>query len=146
MELSFSAKKLKNTGFLSKSGVFYGCGGRTRTYDLRVMSPTSFQLLYSAMSLRSPECLDIVTRVCLFVKHLFYNFQNIFGTRIYMSQRDALCRRIQVREHKFIIIGIRISTEMLVLALIHLIIPEYRKYVIGIEPLHHFQIVTRNLF
>ena len=28
---------------------FYGCGGRTRTYDLRVMSPTSFQLLYSAM-------------------------------------------------------------------------------------------------
>ena len=28
---------------------FYGCGGRTRTYDLRVMSPTSFQLLYSAI-------------------------------------------------------------------------------------------------
>ena len=26
-----------------------GCGGRTRTYDLRVMSPTSFQLLYSAI-------------------------------------------------------------------------------------------------
>ena len=30
----------------------YGCGGRTRTYDLRVMSPTSYQLLYSAISLR----------------------------------------------------------------------------------------------
>ena len=30
-------------------GVFFGCGGRTRTYDLRVMSPTSFQLLYSAI-------------------------------------------------------------------------------------------------
>ena len=28
---------------------FSGCGGRTRTYDLRVMSPTSFQLLYSAI-------------------------------------------------------------------------------------------------
>lgn len=28
---------------------FGGCGGRTRTYDLRVMSPTSFQLLYSAI-------------------------------------------------------------------------------------------------
>ena len=28
---------------------FYGCGGRTRTYDLRVMSPTSYQLLYSAI-------------------------------------------------------------------------------------------------
>ncbi len=27
----------------------FGCGGRTRTYDLRVMSPTSFQLLYSAI-------------------------------------------------------------------------------------------------
>lgn len=26
-----------------------GCGGRTRTYDLRVMSPTSFQLLYPAI-------------------------------------------------------------------------------------------------
>ena len=29
--------------------VIFGCGGRTRTYDLRVMSPTSFQLLYSAI-------------------------------------------------------------------------------------------------
>ena len=28
---------------------FYGCGGRTRTCDLRVMSPTSFQLLYPAI-------------------------------------------------------------------------------------------------
>ena len=26
-----------------------GCGGRTRTYGLRVMSPTSYQLLYSAI-------------------------------------------------------------------------------------------------
>ncbi len=29
--------------------VFTSSGGRTRTYDLRVMSPTSYQLLYSAM-------------------------------------------------------------------------------------------------
>ena len=54
------------SGFLSKSALtilatkqrkvpkpwwfrnFYGCGGRTRTYDLRVMSPTSFQLLHPA--------------------------------------------------------------------------------------------------
>ena len=28
---------------------FYGCGGRTWTNDLRVMSPTSYQLLYSAI-------------------------------------------------------------------------------------------------
>ena len=27
----------------------YGCGDRIRTYDLRVMSPTSYQLLYSAI-------------------------------------------------------------------------------------------------
>ena len=40
-------KTKKNHG---KSRGFYGCGGRTRTYDLRVMSPTSFQLLYSAIS------------------------------------------------------------------------------------------------
>ena len=30
------------------SGLF-GCGERTRTSDLRVMSPTSYQLLYPAM-------------------------------------------------------------------------------------------------
>ena len=39
---------------------FFGCGGRTRTYDLRVMSPTSFQLLYSAIFRHSLECLGII--------------------------------------------------------------------------------------
>ena len=34
---------------------FYGCGGRTRTYDLRVMSPTSYQLLYSAIFTWHPQ-------------------------------------------------------------------------------------------
>ena len=29
--------------------LLFGCGGRTRTCDLRVMSPTSFQLLYPAI-------------------------------------------------------------------------------------------------
>ena len=33
----------------SKSDFLYGSGGRTRTSDLRVMSPTSCQLLYPAM-------------------------------------------------------------------------------------------------
>ena len=28
---------------------FFSCGDRTRTYDLRVMSPTSYQLLHPAM-------------------------------------------------------------------------------------------------
>ncbi len=32
-----------------RMGFLSGCGGRTRTYDLRVMSPTSYQLLYSAI-------------------------------------------------------------------------------------------------
>ena len=40
-ECSQRIKSYKNTR--------HGCGGRTRTYDLRVMSPTSFQLLYSAI-------------------------------------------------------------------------------------------------
>ena len=49
-ELSKIAQKVrKTTVFVVKTVVFYGCGGRTRTYDLRVMSPTSFQLLYSAI-------------------------------------------------------------------------------------------------
>ena len=46
-------KVRKNTGFLIEIRCFYGCGGRTRTYDLRVMSPTSFQLLYSAICMHS---------------------------------------------------------------------------------------------
>ena len=29
--------------------LLFSSGGRTRTYDLRVMSPTSYRLLYSAM-------------------------------------------------------------------------------------------------
>ena len=33
----------------SKSDFLYGSGGRTRTSGLRVMSPTSYQLLYPAM-------------------------------------------------------------------------------------------------
>ena len=45
----FSSKNKKNHRFRDENGGFYGCGGRTRTYDLRVMSPTSYQLLYSAI-------------------------------------------------------------------------------------------------
>ena len=35
--------------FLQGIPLPYSSGGRTRTYDLRVMSPTSYRLLYSAM-------------------------------------------------------------------------------------------------
>ena len=49
---------------------FFGCGGRTRTYDLRVMSPTSFQLLYSAIW-GAPQRLYIISRGVPFVNPLF---------------------------------------------------------------------------
>ena len=42
-------KKLEKPRISYEIRGFYGCGGRTRTYDLRVMSPTSYQLLYSAI-------------------------------------------------------------------------------------------------
>ena len=45
----FCVKKLEKHRISYRNPVFFGCGGRTRTYDLRVMSPTSFQLLYSAI-------------------------------------------------------------------------------------------------
>ena len=41
-----SAETLINKGF---SALNFGCGGRTRTCDLRVMSPTSYQLLHPAI-------------------------------------------------------------------------------------------------
>ena len=53
---------------------FYGCGGRTRTYDLRVMSPTSFQLLYSAILGCTLECLDSIPHLFPFVNSYFLLF------------------------------------------------------------------------
>ena len=58
--------------------VFYGCGGRTRTYDLRVMSPTSFQLLYSAIFGALLECLGIIAYRMLFVNTYFLSLSVIF--------------------------------------------------------------------
>ena len=51
-----------------------GCGGRTRTYDLRVMSPTSFQLLYSAILAALLECLDSIAWQSSFVKGFYLSF------------------------------------------------------------------------
>ena len=51
---------------------FVSSGGRTRTYDLRVMSPTSYQLLYSAIfNYYSHECLIIIHLFSSFVKAFF---------------------------------------------------------------------------
>ena len=57
------------------TGYFYGCGGRTRTYDLRVMSPTSFQLLYSAICMRSLSA------------WLVYHSQAGLSTKIFLAFR-----------------------------------------------------------
>ena len=61
-------KKLEKHRISFEIRCFYGCGGRTRTYDLRVMSPTSFQLLYSAIFRHSLECLGIIAHGYCFVK------------------------------------------------------------------------------
>ena len=50
-------KKLEKHRISFEIRCFYGCGGRTRTYDLRVMSPTSYQLLYSAIFTWHPQVL-----------------------------------------------------------------------------------------
>ena len=53
-------------------GFRIGCGGRTRTYDLRVMSPTSYHLLHSAIFKRpQQECLIIISQSDGFVNLFF---------------------------------------------------------------------------
>ena len=53
-------------------GFFIGCGGRTRTYDLRVMSPTSYHLLHSAIfGHPQRECLIIISQSDGFVNLFF---------------------------------------------------------------------------
>ena len=63
-------KKLEKHRISFEIRCFYGCGGRTRTYDLRVMSPTSFQLLYSAIWALL-ECLGIIAHPPAFVNTIF---------------------------------------------------------------------------
>ena len=69
-------KKLEKHRISFEIRCFYGCGGRTRTYDLRVMSPTSYQLLYSAIFSILLECLGIIARWIPFVKHHFSVLQS----------------------------------------------------------------------
>ncbi len=53
-----------------------GCGGRTRTYDLRVMSPTSFQLLYPAIFCSPPCGTNIIYHLSKKCKSFFIFFSN----------------------------------------------------------------------
>ena len=55
-------KSAESHRFLIENGGFSGCGGRIRTNDLRVMSPTSYQLLYPAIFICAPLSLDIIPR------------------------------------------------------------------------------------
>ena len=48
-EVSYWAQKCGKSPDFLRNQDFSGCGGRTRTYGLRVMSPTSYQLLYPAI-------------------------------------------------------------------------------------------------
>ena len=68
----FLQKSKKNPGILLEYRGFYGCGGRTRTYDLRVMSPTSYRLLYSAIWGASLDCLSIIPRCAPVVNRYFF--------------------------------------------------------------------------
>ena len=47
-----SSKKIATKNLKSLMAIRTGCGGRTWTYDLRVMSPTSYQLLHPAATMR----------------------------------------------------------------------------------------------
>ena len=69
----------KKTADFVRNQRFYGCGDRTRTCDLRVMSPTSYQLLYSAISTKmvpvtglepvQHHCREILSLLCLPFHH-----------------------------------------------------------------------------
>ncbi len=65
-------RKIKNPSNCLFKGFCIGCGGRTRTYDLRVMSPTSYHLLHSAI-FKHPqsECLIIIPQCNVFVNTFF---------------------------------------------------------------------------
>ena len=53
-------------------GLFLVAGVGLEPHDLRVMSPTSYQLLYPAICIRSLERSNIILRTCAFVKYFFH--------------------------------------------------------------------------
>ena len=67
---------------------FFGCGGRTRTYDLRVMSPTSCQLLYSAILGCNLDCLDSIAQRNRIVNPYFLG---VFGENEQFYRKRAGC-------------------------------------------------------
>ena len=102
--LSLWAKNLVVTGFLapiSKSVRIVGCGGRTWTNDLRVMSPTSYQLLHPASNIKFatsvsqmsfyiiPPCFSLSTQnytFYIFFQNFFYGKFVANSTSIHSNQ------------------------------------------------------------
>ena len=66
---------LLNQRKYNKTRLLSGCGGRTWTCDLRVMSPTSYQLLYSAI-------LHIINMMVSLVSKTMSNNMQMFNLRI----------------------------------------------------------------
>ena len=66
----------KKTDTINRCLFFYGCGSKTRTYDLRVMSPTSYQLLHPAI-LNMPEFLSVLYIIAenmhMSIPYLYYS-------------------------------------------------------------------------
>ena len=67
---------------------FYGCGRRTWTSDLRVMSPTSYQLLYSAIFGGFPHCPYRIPQDQANVKKKV----STKGDFLWLSQQGAKCQ------------------------------------------------------
>ena len=87
----------KKTADFVRNQRFYGCGDRTRTCDLRVMSPTSYQLLYSAISTKmvpvtglepvQHHCREILSLLCLPFHHT-----GSFSAMNRIPQRARFCQ------------------------------------------------------
>ena len=55
----FCPEKVRKNRWNHTIPAVYGCGGRTRTYGLRVMSPTSCQLLHAAIFTCRPSMVPV---------------------------------------------------------------------------------------
>ena len=75
------ARRTKKQPAVKQPVVNFSSGGRTRTSGLRVMSPTSYQLLYPAMF--------------WFCKDTHYFFQNKFFWKIWKNNPHFSLKRMQ---------------------------------------------------
>ena len=93
-------KKLEKHRISFEIRCFYGCGGRTRTYDLRVMSPTSFQLLYSAILGCTSNVLGYYSTAGLVCQDVFLA---IFGRRVSEFPQDQQVDKTSISTYNSIL-------------------------------------------